>query len=128
MLEKALGQNLQTYYAYVFERFKLRDRLRKFFERFDVLLSPTLPVSSLDAGRNAPPGLEHRGPIAWSYYTYPFNLSGQPALSLCAGFASDGLPVGLQIVGPMMREDFVLRTAASIERMKPSGFNLIRRP
>ena len=104
----------------------MRDRMRQSFERFDVLLSPTLPVSSLGVGRDAPDALKHRGPIGWSLYTYPFNLTGQPALSICAGRAADGSPVGLQIVGPPLGEDLVIRAAAAIERSMPTGYDAIR--
>ncbi len=125
-LDDALRQDLHDYQGRVFERFAMRDRMRQSFERFDVLLSPTLPVSSLGVGRDAPDALKHRGPIGWSLYTYPFNLTGQPALSICAGRAADGSPVGLQIVGPPLGEDLVIRAAAAIERSMPTGYDAIR--
>ena len=58
--------------------------MRLFFERFDILLSPVLPVSSLDAGLNIPPHLADRNLVSWVFYTYPFNLTGQPAAAVCA--------------------------------------------
>jgi aspartyl-tRNA(Asn)/glutamyl-tRNA(Gln) amidotransferase subunit A len=87
-------------------------------------LSPVLPVSSLDAGVNIPTSLKDRNLVSWVYYTYPFNLTGQPAATVCAGIASDGMPVGLQIVGRAMGEADVVRAAAAYERAQPTGYNV----
>jgi aspartyl-tRNA(Asn)/glutamyl-tRNA(Gln) amidotransferase subunit A len=124
ILEQALRQELRDYYGKVFERYALRDALRPFFERYDILLSPTLPISSLDAGKNVPDHLADRNIISWVYYTYPFNLTGQPAATVCAGIAADGMPVGLQIVGRALDEFSVVRAAAAYERSQPPGYNV----
>lgn len=115
LLESALGQSMQDYYASVFRRYALRESMREFFERYDLLVSPTLPVSSVPAGASIPPGYEDRNALSWVYYTYPFNLTGQPALSLNAGLCGDGMPVGLQIVGKLWAESDVIRAAATVE-------------
>ncbi|TFZ55284.1 amidase [Methylorubrum sp. Q1] len=124
VLDAALAQEMRAYYETVFARYALRDRMVDFFTGYDVLVSPTLPISSLEAGRNIPEGLEDRSLVSWAFYTYPFNLTGQPAASVCAGIASDGMPVGLQIVGRTLGEYDVMRAAAAIERTKPPGYNL----
>jgi aspartyl-tRNA(Asn)/glutamyl-tRNA(Gln) amidotransferase subunit A len=124
ILEQALRQELRDYYRKVFERYALRDALRPFFDRYDILLSPTLPVSSLDAGKNVPDHLADRNIVSWVYYTYPFNLTGQPAATVCAGIAADGMPVGLQIVGRSLDEASVVRAAAAYERSQPPGYNV----
>jgi aspartyl-tRNA(Asn)/glutamyl-tRNA(Gln) amidotransferase subunit A len=124
ILEQALRQDLRDYYGKVFERYALRDKLRPFFERYDILLSPVLPVTSLDTGKNVPDHLTGRNLVSWVYYTYPFNLTGQPAASVCAGIASDGMPVGLQIVGRALGEADVVRAAAAFERTQPKGYNV----
>jgi aspartyl-tRNA(Asn)/glutamyl-tRNA(Gln) amidotransferase subunit A len=124
VLEPALAQEMRAYYTRVFERYALREKMRLFFERFDVLLSPVLPVTSLDAGVNIPPHLGDRNLVSWVYYTYPFNLTGQPGASVCAGTSSDGMPVGLQIIGGAYREDVVVRAAAAYERTQPQGYNV----
>ena len=124
VLDAALAQEMRAYYETVFARYALRDRMVSFFNGYDVLVSPTLPISSLEAGRNIPEGLEDRSLVSWAFYTYPFNLTGQPAASVCAGIASDGMPVGLQIVGRTLGEFDVVRTAAGIERTKSPGYNL----
>jgi aspartyl-tRNA(Asn)/glutamyl-tRNA(Gln) amidotransferase subunit A len=108
----------------VFERYALRDTLRPFFERYDILLSPVLPVTSLDVGKNVPDHLGDRNLVSWVYYTYPFNLTGQPAATVCAGIAADGMPVGIQIVGRAMADADVARAAAVYERSQPKGYNV----
>jgi aspartyl-tRNA(Asn)/glutamyl-tRNA(Gln) amidotransferase subunit A len=126
ILDKALRQDLRDYYGKVFERYALRDKLRPFFERYDVLLSPVLPVTSLDVGKNVPDDFADRDLVSWVYYTYPFNLTGQPAATVCAGIAADGMPVGLQIVGRPMGETDVVRAIAAYERSQPKGYNICK--
>ncbi len=126
ILDKALRQELRDYYNKVFERYALRDKLRPFFERYDILLSPVLPVTSLDVGKNVPDHMSDRDLVSWVYYTYPFNLTGQPAATVCAGIAADGMPVGLQIVGRPLGEFDVVRAAAAYERSQPKGYNVCK--
>jgi aspartyl-tRNA(Asn)/glutamyl-tRNA(Gln) amidotransferase subunit A len=124
VLEPALSQEMRDYYTKVFARYALRDHVRSFFERYDILISPTVPVTSLEVGKNIPDALADRNLVSWVYYTYPFNLTGHPAASVCAGLASDGMPVGLQIVGRSHREDDVIRAAAAFERTFSAGYNV----
>jgi aspartyl-tRNA(Asn)/glutamyl-tRNA(Gln) amidotransferase subunit A len=124
ILDQALRQELRDYYAKVFERYALRERLRAFFQRCDILLSPVLPVTALDVGKNVPDHLADRNLVSWVYYTYPFNLTGQPAATICAGIAADGMPVGLQIVGRSHCEADVVRAAAAYEASQPAGYNV----
>ena len=100
-------------------------RVQTLLERFDVLVSPTLSRPALDADHDAhaPIVIDGReaGSIrgAWYPYTFPFNLSGHPAISLPCGWSSDGLPIGLQIVGPWHADRRVLALAAHLERERP---------
>ena len=80
-------------------RLQHRETLRRFFERYDLLLTPTTPCTAWDIERGLPPG--HENAIVWSYFTYPFNLTGQPAGSLPCGLSSERLPIGLQIIAPV---------------------------
>ena len=58
-------------------------------------------------------------PYAWIPFTYPFNMTGQPASSVPCGFTKDGLPIGLQIVGRRFDDVTVLRASAAFERVRP---------
>jgi aspartyl-tRNA(Asn)/glutamyl-tRNA(Gln) amidotransferase subunit A len=124
VLEGALSQDMRSYYTKVFERYAFRDEVRTLFETYDAVVSPVLPVSSLDVGVNIPTHLSDRNLVSWVYYTYPFNLTGQPAGSVCAGIAADGMPVGLHIVGRALGEYDVVRLGAAYERSQPPGYNL----
>jgi aspartyl-tRNA(Asn)/glutamyl-tRNA(Gln) amidotransferase subunit A len=124
VLEPALSQEMRDYYTKVFARYALREQVRAFFDRYDLLISPTIPVTSLDVCKNIPDALTDRNLVSWVYYTYPFNLTGQPAASICAGFAPDGMPVGLQIAGRSHSEDDVVRAAAAFEGTFAAGHNV----
>jgi aspartyl-tRNA(Asn)/glutamyl-tRNA(Gln) amidotransferase subunit A len=79
---------------------------------------PTMPLVAFDAASEVPPGGEADAPlpwITWTPYTYPFNLSGQPAISIPCGLSGDGMPVGLQIVGPWGSDALVLAFARQLE-------------
>jgi len=118
-LDHALEMKLDDYYGKVFERYALREQIRRFFLDYDILLCPTLPVAAFDVGLNHPPDLPERDMVSWVSYTYPFNLTGQPAASVPCGFTRDGLPVGLQIVGRTLGEADVFRAASAFEAARP---------
>ncbi|MCH8076070.1 MAG: amidase [SAR324 cluster bacterium] len=102
-------------------RHQFCDRVRRFFEDYDFLLTPTLAVPAFPAGQLAPDPEEtdDEAMWAWTPFSYPFNLTGQPAASLPAGFTSDGLPVGLQVVGRRFDDAGVLRVSAAFEEARP---------
>lgn len=118
-LESIYSLSVTDYYERVFERFQFRDRVRAFFEEYDILATPALPVTAFDVGRNVPPGHEDRDAVSWGYYSYPFNLTGQPAISVNAGFDADGLPVGLQLVARPYAEETLFSLAAAFEEHDP---------
>jgi Asp-tRNA(Asn)/Glu-tRNA(Gln) amidotransferase A subunit family amidase len=119
VLQGALQGTLEEYYSKVFARYELREKVRRFFESYDLLLTPTLPVPPFGAGVDVPPELPERSIVSWVYYTYPFNLTGNPAASIPCGFTEDGLPVGLQMVTGTNRETDLLRAAAAFETARP---------
>jgi Asp-tRNA(Asn)/Glu-tRNA(Gln) amidotransferase A subunit family amidase len=92
-----------------------------FFEEYDLLLCPTNAVPAFPIGRR-PREIDGQpidtlwGPFP---FTAPFNLTGQPAISVPCGFAADGLPIGLQIVGRLGDDVTVLRAAAAFEEARP---------
>jgi aspartyl-tRNA(Asn)/glutamyl-tRNA(Gln) amidotransferase subunit A len=91
------------------------------FERFDLLLTPTVPYDAPPAKGPFPSETEGRPqPIAGvASFTIPFNLSWHPAATVRAGLSKAGLPVGLQIVGPRHRDDLVLQAARAFEKARP---------
>ena len=119
VLSGALDQELGDYYARVFQRYDFREKMRAFFEDYDLLLTPTLPVPAFDVKCDAPPELPDRNIVSWVYYTYPFNLTGQPAASVPAGWTRDGLPVGMQMVSRILHEEDIFRAAAAFEAARP---------
>lgn len=99
-------------------RLELRGTLRSVMREYDLLAMATVPVEPFDADAIAPPWAADPAElrwIAWSPATYPFNLTGQPALSLPVGLTSSGLPVGLQLVGPVGGDELVLSVAHRLE-------------
>jgi aspartyl-tRNA(Asn)/glutamyl-tRNA(Gln) amidotransferase subunit A len=97
--------------------------MRQFMDlqRIDLLLTPTLPVTAFTAGLDEPDGWQRAtlAPLDWTPFTFPFNLTGQPAATVPCGFDRNGLPVGLQIVGRWREDSTVLRAAAAFESAMP---------
>ena len=91
----------------------------EFHTRFDVLITPTVPIPPFEAGHEVPPGSGLSSWPEWTPFTYPFNMTQQPAISVPAGFTASGLPVGLQIVGPRHSDDLVLAVAKLLEEVRP---------
>jgi aspartyl-tRNA(Asn)/glutamyl-tRNA(Gln) amidotransferase subunit A len=102
------------YLAAVDVRMHLGRRMGRFHERYDLLVTPTLPVTAFEAGREVPAGSAHRRWTGWTPFTYPFNLTQQPAASVPVGTDAEGLPVGMQIVAARHRDDLVLRAAHAL--------------
>lgn len=80
-------------------RMDLGVQMGAFHTTYDLLITPTMPIAAFPAGQEAPDGWHSQMWTSWSPYTYPFNLTQQPALSVPCGFTDDGRPIGLQIVG-----------------------------
>ncbi len=124
MLAPALDQRLEDYYAKVFQRYDFRERVRARFETIDLLLTPTTPCTAFDADADSPDGTTGNtgntgNIIEWMSYTYPFNLTGQPAASVPAGFSAAGMPIGLQMVAKINHETDIFRAAAALEMARP---------
>jgi aspartyl-tRNA(Asn)/glutamyl-tRNA(Gln) amidotransferase subunit A len=96
-------------------RMELGVRMGRFHETYDVLLTPTLPLPAFPAGNDVPDGWTSPDWTSWTPYTYPFNLTQQPALSVPCGLTSAGLPVGLQVVGPRHADALVLRVGQAYQ-------------
>jgi aspartyl-tRNA(Asn)/glutamyl-tRNA(Gln) amidotransferase subunit A len=121
-LQEIIGQvgewNLDDYMLAVQRRAALGTHMRKFHETHDLLVTPTLPGPAFNAGDEVADTTQTRW-TDWAAFTYPFNLTQQPAASIPCGFTSNGLPAGLQIVGRMHDEATVLRAARTYETVNP---------
>ena len=95
--------------------------VRAFLERFDLLLTPTVAVPPFPVGQPPPRDIagQEVSVLGWMPFTYPFNLTGQPAASVPAGRTEEGLPVGLQIVGRRHADRAVLAASAAFEAACP---------
>ncbi len=101
------------------ERAELAIHMELFFERFDVLATPTLPLTAFAALRDAP-GADAGGDWAeWTPFSYPFNLTQQPAITVPCGRSAAGLPIGLQLVSRKYADALVLRAARAAETLHP---------
>jgi len=110
---------MDDYMKAALARSRLMVTMRQFHERYDLLLTPTMPLPAFSLGSDTPIGPDGSSWDAWSPFTFPFNLTGQPAATVPCGFTSDGLPVGLQIVGRNYDEATVLRAAYAYEKAHP---------
>jgi aspartyl-tRNA(Asn)/glutamyl-tRNA(Gln) amidotransferase subunit A len=109
------ARSLLDYLDAVHRRDDIGIRMSRFHQDWDLLVTPTLPLAAFAAGRDVPEGWPHEGWPSWTPFTYPFNLTQQPAASVPCGFTAAGLPIGLQIVGPRYGDALVLRAARAYE-------------
>ncbi len=104
------------------KRAEISATLAGFLDRYDLLLTPTVPLPAFEAGYTAPPcGSWGREWTDWTPFSYPFNLTQQPAASTPCGMTKDGLPIGLQIVAAIGKDDLVLRASRAFEAVKPNA-------
>ena len=100
-------------------RAALTETTNRFHAKYDLLLTPSLPIPAFTAGQEVPDGWPHERWPTWTPFTYPFNMTGQPACSVPCGFTQDGLPIGIQLVGARHRDDLVLRAANTYQKANP---------
>jgi len=112
-----LDQYLRASHA----RHDLWTDVQRFLARFDLLITPTVAVAPFEVGRPGVKEIAGRAvsPLGWIPFTYPFNLTGQPAATVPVGFTAAGLPVGLQIVGRRHADRTVLAASAAYEAAAP---------
>lgn len=103
-------------------RAQLIAKMTDFFSRYDLLATPTVPTVAFAAEGPLPFEIEGKGvesPGGGIAFTYPFNFSAHPAVSLRAGMSDNRLPVGLQLVAPRLREDLLLQVSRQYEELRP---------
>jgi aspartyl-tRNA(Asn)/glutamyl-tRNA(Gln) amidotransferase subunit A len=104
----------EQYVEAIGKRVALGQALRQFFDRYDLLLSPTMPIPAAYADPRSDDVPSASNPWSWVAYTYPFNLTKNPSASIPCGFA-DGLPLGLQVTGPLFADLAVLQACRAYE-------------
>ena len=97
------------------------NKMWKFMRKYDLLLTPTLACPPFPVHMQGPEKIDGRmvEPFQWLAFTFPLNMTGQPAASIPAGWTDNGLPVGLQIIGRHLDDPLVLRASAAFEAAKP---------
>ena len=119
MAEHATSVSGAEYAGAMARRSTLGAAMCEYHLQYDVLVTPTLPLPAFAAGQDVAAPQTQRHWVDWTPFTYPFNLTQQPAASIPCGRTSGGLPIGLQIIGPMHRDDLVLRVARAYEGARP---------
>lgn len=123
LIERAQHLDLADYLAAQKQRAAFANQVHALFDEVDLLITPTLPILPFAADRHVPetqPAGESGVEWArWTPFTWPFNLSGNPAATLPCGFTPEGLPVGLQVVGRRYAEADVLQFCAALEALMP---------
>ena len=110
---------MREYLDAIQKRGALGVHMNRFHERYDLLLTPALPLAAFGAGKEVANLLREKRWTDWTPFTYPFNLTQQPAAAIPCGLTRKGLPVGLQIVGPRYADALVLRAARAFESVHP---------
>jgi len=93
--------------------------MRQFMQRYDLLVTPAVAVPAFEARPAGSVPLTAQNMLGWTPFSYPFNLTQQPACTIPCGLTQAGLPIGLQFVGPMFGDALVLRAARAYERLRP---------
>jgi len=119
-LVRAAGHySLADYLTAISVRSRFSTQINQFFDKYDFLLLPTVPILPFDAELEVPGGMIGKSEIlpwtAWTPFTYPFNLSGNPAASIPVGLSSERLPIGMQIVGRRHADIQVLAFCRALE-------------
>ncbi|QUH02798.1 amidase [Saccharopolyspora erythraea] len=119
IVRQGLTYSAQDYLEATNTRMLLGQRMGAFHDTYDLLLTATVPIPPFEAGVEVPSGWPQPRWTSWTPLTYPFNMTQQPAASVPCGFTSEGLPIGLQIVGPRHSDARVLRAARAFEQARP---------
>ncbi|MFG2225433.1 amidase [Streptomyces sp. NPDC048644] len=102
------------YLAAVDVRMALGQAMGRFHSAYDLLVTPTEPITAFEAGAEVPAGSGHTRWTGWTPFTYPFNMTQQPAATVPCGLDGDGLPIGVQLIGARHADALVLRAAHAL--------------
>ncbi|WP_336052419.1 amidase [Streptomyces sp. CA2R101] len=112
--EQGARYSALDYLAAVDTRMALGQAMGRFHSAYDLLVTPTEPITAFEAGVEVPPGSGHTRWTGWTPFTYPFNLTQQPAATLPCGVDGEGMPIGVQLVGARHADALVLRAAHAL--------------
>ena len=118
MAERGEAISRRAYMEAVEAGMILGRQMRLFHQIYDLLLTPAAAVEPFAVGHLSPPGYDQDDWLSWASFAYPFNVTGQPALSVPCGLTPSGLPVGLQIVGNAFADRLVLSAARAYEKIR----------
>ena len=97
--------------------------LSEIFKEYDILIGPTMPVLPFDISKNVPSGWDHKDLFCWTPFTYPFNLTKNPSSSINCNFTESNLPVGMQLVGPLYKDNICFILSLHLEK----AFDLVKK-
>ena len=119
--EAALGAQLSALQVQQLNQRRgvLGSHMRQFMQRFDLLVTPAVSIPAFEARPAGSAPMTPEAMLGWTPFSYPFNLTQQPAITVPCGLTRSGLPMGLQIVGPMFGDALVLRAARAYESVMP---------
>ena len=100
-------------------RGELGSRMRQLMQHYDLIATPSVAVPAFDARPAGAVPLDPASMLGWTPFSYPFNLTQQPACTIPCGLTASGLPIGVQLVGPMFADALVLRAARAYEQVRP---------
>ncbi len=121
LLRFAEGLTYRDYVRIEMKKQELWRVVKRIFDEYDFLITPTTAVKPFEIGKIAPKEIAGRPatPLAWTPFTYPFNFTGQPVASVPAGFSKEGLPIGMQIVGRKFDDVGVLKLSKAFQDVSP---------
>ncbi|GAB7033322.1 amidase [Streptomyces sp. NPDC021749] len=114
IVAQGAGYRALDYLAAVDTRMALGQAMGRFHTAYDLLVTPTEPITAFEAGVEVPAGSGHTRWTGWTPFTYPFNMTQQPAATVPCGVDGDGLPIGVQLVGARHADALVLRAAHAL--------------
>ncbi|MER7290353.1 amidase [Streptomyces lydicus] len=119
--EQGARYSALDYLAAVDTRMALGQAMGRFHRTYDLLVTPTEPITAFEGGVEVPPGSGHARWTGWTPFTYPFNLTQQPAATVPCGVDGAGLPIGVQLVGARHADALVLRAAHALYEAGAGG-------
>ncbi|MEU5241603.1 amidase [Streptomyces lydicus] len=119
--EQGARYSALDYLAAVDTRMALGQAMGRFHRTYDLLVTPTEPITAFEGGVEVPSGSGHARWTGWTPFTYPFNLTQQPAATVPCGVDGAGLPIGVQLVGARHADALVLRAAHALYEAGAAG-------